>query len=193
MEATVSPRTTQVAPSDDDLVRAAQLALPAFEQLYQRYVNDVYRFCLRRLKSEADAADATSAIFTRALANIKACQPDTFRSWLYAIGRNVVTDHYRALHPTEALDQSLEVVDRSAGPEEVAIQHDESRSLADVLKRLSDEQRSVIELRLAGLNGNEIATVLGKSRNAIDQAQFRAIARLRTLLVAPAIVMDEAR
>jgi RNA polymerase sigma-70 factor (ECF subfamily) len=193
MDAMVIPRTIQAAPTDDDLVRAAQLALPAFEQLYQRYVNDVYRFCLRRLQSEADAADATSAIFTRALANIKACQPATFRSWLYAIGRNVVTDHYRALHPTEVLDGSLEVVDSSAGPEEVAIQQDESRSLANVLKRLSDEQRAVIELRLAGLTGNEIAIALGKSRNAIDQAQFRAISRLRTLLVPPTVMMDEPR
>lgn len=186
-------RTTQAAASDDDLVRAAQLALPAFEQLYQRYVNDVYRFCRRRLDSDADAADATSAIFTRALSNIKSCQPASFRSWLFAIGRNVVTDHYRAARPTEALAESLELPDGSAGPEELAIRHDEQRSLARVLNRLSEDQRSVIELRLAGLTGNEIAAVLGKTRNAVDQAQFRAISRLRTLLVPPTVFMEESR
>ena len=45
--------------TDDQLVRAAQHALPAFEHLYRRYVNDVFRFCCRRLNSESDAADAT--------------------------------------------------------------------------------------------------------------------------------------
>jgi RNA polymerase sigma factor (sigma-70 family) len=183
--------TTGKQPTDDELVAAAKLALPAFEQLYLRYVNDVFQFCRRRLDSEADAADATSAIFTRALANIKACQPATFRSWLYAIGRNVITDHYRAVRPTEALDASWELADQTVGPEDLAIQHDEHQSLEGVLDRLSEEQRSVIELRLAGLTGNEIAQVLGKSRNAIDQAQFRAISRLRVLLVPPAVLMEE--
>lgn len=193
MEETSITRTTQAAPPDDELVRAAQLALPAFELLYQRYVNDVFRFCQRRLHSDADAADATSAIFTRALMNIKTCQPASFRSWLYAIGRNVVTDHYRALHPTEALGESFDLPDLAAGPEELAIQDDEQRSLQRVLRSLSDEQRSVIELRLAGLTGNEIADVLGKTRNAIDQAQFRAVTRLRELLAPPAMQMEETR
>jgi RNA polymerase sigma-70 factor (ECF subfamily) len=188
-----SSRKTYPEQSDDELVRAAQLAMPAFEHLYKRYVNDVYRFCLRRLGSESDAADATSAIFTRALANIKTCQPETFRSWLYAIGRNVINDHYRALRPIEALDDALEIVDLTAGPEELAIRNDEHRSLVGVMDRLSEEQRSVIELRLAGLTGDEIATVLGKSRNAIDQAQFRAVSRLRALLVPPPVLMEESR
>jgi RNA polymerase sigma factor (sigma-70 family) len=193
MERGSSTRTTHSAQSDEELVRAAQLAMPAFEHLYKRYVNDVYGFCLRRLGSESDAADATSAIFTRALGNIQACRPDTFRSWLYAIGRNVVNDHYRALRPTDVLEESLELKDLAAGPEEIAIRNDEHRSLAGVLDRLSEEQRSVIELRLAGLTGEEIAKVLGKSRNAIDQAQFRAVSRLRTLLAPPAVLMDESR
>jgi RNA polymerase sigma factor (sigma-70 family) len=193
MERDSSTGTTHIAQSDDELVRAAQHAMPAFEHLYKRYVNDVYRFCLRRLWSEADAADATSAIFTRALGNIQSCRPDSFRPWLYTISRNVVNDHYRGVKPTNILHESLEIADVADGPEEIAIRNDEQRSLEDVMKRLSDEQRSVIELRLAGLSGNEIAQVLGKSRNAIDQAQFRAVSRLRLLLVPLNVGMEESR
>ena len=61
------------------------------------------------------------------------------------------------------------------------------------LGQLTEEQRSIIELRLAGLSANEIATALGKSRNAIDQMQYRAVARLRKLLTAPVLQMEEAR
>jgi RNA polymerase sigma-70 factor, ECF subfamily len=176
--------------TDDELVAAAQLALPAFEDLYRRYVNEVYRFCYRRLGTEADAADATSVVFTRALINIKQCQPHSFRPWLFAISRNIVADHYRQAHPAGSLD-GVEIEDHAVGPEELAIAGEERRSLAAVLGRLTDEQRSIIELRLSGLNANEIAAALGKSRNAVDQMQFRAVNRLRSLLATPELQLEE--
>jgi DNA-directed RNA polymerase specialized sigma24 family protein len=40
----------------------------------------------------------------------------------------------------------------------------------------------VVELRLAGLSGPEIALALGRSPGAVRLAQFRAYARLRDLL-----------
>ena len=183
--------STVEQPSDDELVIAAQSALPAFEHLYRRYVNDVYRFCLRRLESEADAADATSVVFTRALTSIKNCQATTFRPWLFTIARNVVTDHFRSARPVIGLDASLEIVDQTQGPEDLAVAGDERRRLTALLRQLTDEQRSIIELRLAGMNAAEIARVLGKSRNAIDQMQFRAVSRLRALLAPPVMQLEE--
>ena len=47
--------------------------------------------------------------------------------------------------------------------------------------RLPEEQRSVLELRLAGLTSKEIAAVLGKQPNAVDQMQFRAMSKLKLL------------
>ena len=178
-------------PSDEELVSAAQVALPAFEHLYRRYVSDVYRFCYRRVGTETDAADVTSIVFTRALANIQNCQPASFRPWLYAIARNVVTDFFRSNRPAVVLDESLSVFDQAEGPEELAIQHDQRNSLDQMLQLLSDDQRSVIELRLAGLSAVEIAEALGKTRNAIDQVQFRAVARLRQLLVPRSLKLEE--
>jgi RNA polymerase sigma-70 factor, ECF subfamily len=185
--------TTEDQVTDDQLVAAAQQALPAFEHLYRRYVNDVYRFCYRRLGAEADAADATSVVFTRALTNIKGCQAHSFRPWLFTIARNVVTDHYRSARPVEALTDAYELPDRAVSPEEHAIRGDERRSLEVALAHLTDDQRSIIELRLAGLSAQEIATALGKSRNAIDQMQYRAVSRLRALLNPPAMKLEEAR
>ena len=167
---------------DGQLVAAAQHALPAFEHLYRRHVQEVYRYCARRLSSEMDAADATSQVFTRALTNIRSCQPETFRPWLYTIARNVVIDHYRAARPVSVLDEALDIADETLGPEDLTILSDQRRTVERALTQLPDGERSVIELRLAGLSAVEIAAALGKTRNAIDQAQFRAIARLRDLL-----------
>lgn len=192
-DAVTRPReigSTREPATDDELVAAAQVALPAFEHLYRRYVDDVYHFCYRRLRTEADAADATSAIFTRVLINIKQCQPHSFRPWLFAISRNIVADHYRQAHPAVSLD-GVEIEDQAVGPEALAIAGEERRSLAAVLGRLTEEQQSIIEMRLAGLNANEIALALGKSRNAIDQMQFRAVNRLRALLSAPGLQLEK--
>jgi RNA polymerase sigma-70 factor (ECF subfamily) len=110
---------------------------------------------------------------------------------LFTIARNVVTDHYRATRPVIGLDASLEIVDHAQGPEDLAVAGDERRRLARLLGQLTEEQRSIIELRLSGMNASEIARVLGKSRNAIDQMQFRAVNRLRVLLAAPVMQLEE--
>ncbi len=47
---------------------------------------------------------------------------------------------------------------------------------------LTGSQRQVVELRLAGLTGPEIAAVLNMHLAAVKSAQFRTYARLRTLL-----------
>ena len=180
-QAEISP-PLEVPPSDEQLVAAAQHALPAFEHLYRRHVNEVYRYCARRLSSEMDAADATSVVFTRALTNIRSCQPASFRPWLYTIARNVVVDHYRSARPSEVIDEAHDIADQALGPEELTIQSDQRRTVERAMTNLPEGERSVIELRLAGLSAVEIAAALGKTRNAIDQAQFRAIAHLSELL-----------
>ena len=50
----------------------------------------------------------------------------------------------------------------------------------------------MLELRLAGLTGPEIARVLGRSHGSVRVAQYRAIARLRALLGEPAATQRDA-
>jgi RNA polymerase sigma-70 factor (ECF subfamily) len=48
-----------------------------------------------------------------------------------------------------------------------------------MLQLLPNDQRRILELRLAGLTSVEIGQVLGKSAGAVKVAQSRSIARLR--------------
>jgi DNA-directed RNA polymerase specialized sigma24 family protein len=50
------------------------------------------------------------------------------------------------------------------------------------LTRLPEGQRRVVELRLAGLTGPEVAAALGRSHDAVRSEQRRALAALRELL-----------
>jgi DNA-directed RNA polymerase specialized sigma24 family protein len=56
-------------------------------------------------------------------------------------------------------------------------------TLVRLLAQLPPNQRSVVELRLAGLSGHEVATVLGVSLSAFKALQYRTYSRLRSLLI----------
>ena len=82
----------------------------------------------------------------------------------------------------------------SPSPEASALQRDEQHRLWRALDQLSDEQREVLELRLAGLTGQEIAEATRRSLSATKSIQFRALSRLRTVLELDACPpMEQAR
>jgi RNA polymerase sigma-70 factor (ECF subfamily) len=176
-----------VEESDDAcLVALAQADPSAFAHLYDRYVQPIYWFCYRRLGSVQAAEDATSAIFVKALAALPRFEPKggTFRSWLFTIAHNVVLDCLRqaSRRGDRSLDSVAEIEDAAPSPEATALAGDQSVALQAALARLTEEQRQIIELRLAGLNGPEIAAALGISHAAVRTAQRRALLRLRALL-----------
>ncbi len=161
---------------------SAVLDLAAFEPLYRRYADRVYRYCIRRLDDRERAADATSAIFIKAMQSIDSCNPESFRSWLFSIAHNVMIDVYRTKPMHASLDEALEVSSPEPSPEDAAIVGEARLEVVALLQQLTPDQRRVVELRLAGLDGYEIAEALGRSRASVDTAQFRAVARLRTVL-----------
>jgi RNA polymerase sigma-70 factor, ECF subfamily len=178
--------TTSSAGADDaTLVVWAQGDRRAFALLYRRYLDPVHRYCYRRLGSREAAEDATSLVFTKALAALPAYRAGSFRSWLFAIAHHVVTDDLRARRPAAGLEAAANLPDRTPSPEALALVAEADRSVVGLLARLPPEQRRVVELRLAGLTGREVAAVLGRSLPAVKIAQVRAYARLRGLLGVP--------
>jgi RNA polymerase sigma-70 factor (ECF subfamily) len=170
------------APADDTLVVAAQRDPAAFGALYVRYVDLVYRFCYRRLGNQAAAEDATSRIFERAMNALPRYRAGSFRSWLFTIARNTVTDLHRADRKERRLPETWDVQDRRPGPEQQTIDADQAQWVRGLLSHLTEDQRRVVELRLAGLTDIEIAAVLGRSRGSVRTIQFRAIRKLRALV-----------
>ena len=173
--------------ADLALVRFAQRDPRAFAPLYGRYLDPVYRYCLRRLGDREAAEDATGQVFARALAALpryRADGPGSFRAWLFAIAHNAVVDDRRvaAGRPQSPLAEADAVMARDPGPEEAALAADAGHRLRRLLHALPPDQRRIVELRLAGLTGPEIAVALGKRHGAVKVAQHRAFRRLRDLL-----------
>lgn len=174
--------------SADEAVDAADLAAwatgdrEAFARIYRRYLDPIYRYSYRRLGSREAAEDTTAIVFAKVLTALPAYRGGPFRSWLFAIAHNVLTDQYRAARPTAPLDAAAEVVDVAPSPEDQALAAEEGRWLRGMLGHLPADQRRVVELRLSGLTNPEIARVLGRNHAAVRSAQSRAVARLRALI-----------
>jgi RNA polymerase sigma-70 factor, ECF subfamily len=177
-------QTEMSEPPDDEaeLVAAAQHDRSAFAPLYDRYARQVYRYCYRRLGSHEAAEDATRKTFIKALDGLPRYRDGTFRGWLFTIADRVVIDIHRRHQPQTAIDAALEIESFQSDPEASFIAAETSLSVQAMLERLTPDQRRIVALRLAGLTGREIASIVGREHQAVRSLQFRAYARLRMLL-----------
>lgn len=180
----------------DDDARAIALAKRdprAFAPLYARYFDPVYRYCYRRLRHPETAADATAQVFTKALAGLAGYREDapSFRSWLFAIAHNVIADDLRSRRLVAPMEAAAHIVATEPSPEEAALTREIGSTVQALLALLPPEQRQILELRLAGLTGPEIAAVLGRSLSAVKIAQVRAFARLRPMVEGDSLSVKE--
>jgi RNA polymerase sigma-70 factor, ECF subfamily len=166
------------------LAERARHSTDAFGTLYERYLDGIYAYCLRRVDRQQVAEDLTATVFERALAGIDSFRGMSFRAWLFRIAHNAVTDHYRRRRDLISWQPEMSGPDDDPSPEEYAIKREERAQLQSFLSGLTDDQRRVVELRLAGLTGAEIAEVVGRSSDAVKMLQFRALERMRNQIPA---------
>ncbi|MBR7832298.1 sigma-70 family RNA polymerase sigma factor [Actinospica durhamensis] len=161
----------------------------AFGQLYDAYVDTVYRYVYYRVSNKALAEDLTSETFLRALRRISTFtwQGRDFGAWLVTIARNLVADHFKSSrHRLEVpTGEMLDSDQTEASPEDSVLAYLSNRALLDAVKQLNSQQQECVTLRfLHGLSVAETAQIMGKNDGAIKTLQYRAIRTLARLLPA---------
>jgi len=138
-----------------DLYRQGNVA--AFDELYSRYRQPLYRFILRQVGEPATANDLYQGSWEKIIqARDQFRSSQSFRAWMYRIARNHVIDGFRRMKPdTDLADQVLESHERL--PDEQMEQGERQSALKRAILDLPPEQREVIMLRLEG--GLDIATI----------------------------------
>ncbi len=177
----------QMAPVPDVIERARGGDRSAFAELYDAHCDAVYRYILYRVREPSDAEDLTSEVFTRAFANIHRYrwQGKSFLAWLYTIGRNAVTDRRRRQRPTVDLDDAYGLAEDGPTAHDRAVRGEQVDALRGAVKHLTTEQQEVLVLRfIENMSSRQVAKVLGKNEGAIRALQFRALGRLRKILIA---------
>ena len=161
------------------LVEAAQADPTRFLDLYERHFHRVYAYVLRRARNRPDAEDVTAEVFHRALEHLAQFEwrGTPFVAWLFRIASHALADHRaragrQAVAPLGAAPATDPELERQV-------------MLFQLVERLSDEQRRVIELRFGdGRSIQETAAVVGKSEGAVKQLQLRALQNLRKAMEA---------
>ena len=169
--------------TDAALVEAAKAGdASAFGELYERYRDAIYRFCLARTGTSHDAEDLTADVFVKALQSIDRYQDRglPFAAFLYRIARNAAIDRSRTLKQPFSLDGLLVEPASKQNVEAEASFGVERSILLGALARLKQEHRDVIVMRfIEGYAALEVAQILGKTEGAIRTLQHRALERLR--------------
>jgi RNA polymerase sigma-70 factor, ECF subfamily len=164
--------------------RAASRDGEAFAQLYERYVDKIYRYIYYRNKKVQESEDLTAFVFLKAWEAISDCRWKgyPFSAWLYRIAHNQVIDFYRTWHETLSLDLAR-TREGEGDPVEAAERSSTSRQIRAALVHLTEEQRRVIVLRFAlGYSTKEAAVIMDKEAGAVRSLQVRALRALQPWL-----------
>jgi RNA polymerase sigma-70 factor (ECF subfamily) len=159
--------------------------------VYSQHVGDVYGFFGYRLASRHEAEDLTQLTFERALRAWDGFDPRraTARTWLIAIARNLLVDHYRRDLPAPVGElpeaERAEAAGAHAGTRNPAESPrlGVSPEIEAALSQLDDRERELIALRFGGdLNGPEIAELTGLTLANVQQIMSRSLRRMRGAL-----------
>jgi RNA polymerase sigma-70 factor (ECF subfamily) len=152
-----------------------------FEQLYETYFTDVFRFALWLTRDRSEAEDVASETFVRAWARRSRLRTDTLKAYLLATARNVFLDQRgRARGHAELSD---ELPDSAPDPQQQANARIELERVNGAMARLSETDGVALVLRSEhSLPYSEIARVLeiseGAARVKVHRARRKLLAEL---------------
>ena len=161
-----------------------QLPADELHRVYRDHVSAVYAFFAYSVSHHV-AEELTSATFERVVRSWGRFDPSrsTLRTWILAIARNLLTDHYRRQRHRvgPSLDEHPELAERSlVSTDDLAERQVTAETLRAWLKRLNPREREVLALRYgADLTTSDIARALGLSEANVLQISSRALRRLR--------------
>jgi len=169
------------------LADAANGDTAAFQILYQRYRDPIFRFAYRMLGSVEAAEDVAHDCF---LSLIR--QPGrfdstkaSFRTYLYAAARNQAARQYSSFGRETALDELSEepaAADRNA-PMAQVLHHELASEVAGAIASLPPLQREALVLfEYEELSLAEIGEIVGVDANTVKGRLFRAREKLRSKL-----------
>lgn len=164
----------------------------AWQRLVQLYSPLVFSWARRAGLDDTDAADLVQDVWQSVSASLdrfrRDAQSGTFRGWLWTIARNKLNDHFRtrrdkpeAAGGTEAR-QLLESFPEhepadDTGVQEYGLLH---RTLEMIRPEFEERTwRAFWAMTVDGRQAAEVGEELGMAANAVHQARFRVLRRLR--------------
>lgn len=176
----VNQNFSENAKNDYALVlRALNGDQKAFAEIMDRYQDAIYYMMLKMVNNKEDAMDLTVETFAKAFEKIDSYKPDfAFSTWLFRLASNNSIDYIRRkkvniisldqLFENEGSDKSFLIQSAGLNPEEKSIQKQQDVLLKDVVNKLPNRYRILINLYyFEELSVEEIALQLDLPKNTV--------------------------
>lgn len=168
----------------------------AFIELYNQYADDLFRFCMFRLRDRERALDATQDVFFK-LWNEYTKKGDSFfeieniRAFIFRIARNTVIDSTRkkTTTPFSFLTKTDDDITSSVEPvsfSDTTVTLEQRYAFSELLEHLelldSHHREILVYKFLHDMTIPDIASILGISENATSVRIHRALEHARKKL-----------
>ena len=171
----------------------------AWEEIVRLHSARLYNLCYRFTGRAQDAQDLTQDVFIKAYRNLDRydAAKASLGTWLVAIARHALVDHFRRTSPdrrTDSLDEpaadpddrpgpGVALEDGGPSPFETLARRERQELVQRALDRLRPEFREVVILRdLQDMDYAEIASVIGVPEGTVKSRLNRGRAELARLL-----------
>jgi len=147
-----------------------------FEEIYERYFRDVYRFALGLTQDGALAEEVTQDTFFKAMKAIDRFDGSKdIRAWLFTIARNTYYSHCRARKHTLSQEELPQELLDSVRIEERIEDEESAFAIHQFLHGMEEPYKEVFSLRVFGeLPYEKIGRLFGKSANWARVTFYRA-------------------
>ena len=184
-------RSMEQAPADSALMLRYQDGdVAAFETLYRRHNDSLYRYLLRHCHNRDTAEDIFQEVWGKIIkARSSYRRTAKFTTFLYRVAHNCFIDHIRRnkRHSNPVAIEPEHHADPSDTPDIEAERSLARRRLEAALMELPDEQRDVFLLHEeAGLSLDQIASITDTNRETTKSRLRYAVKKLRAAIDEPA-------
>jgi RNA polymerase sigma-70 factor (family 1) len=175
-------------PYEDEqlLHQLAQDSAYAFQLIFDRYRNHIYRVALSFLKTPAAAEEVVQDVFIKLWYHRKnLTEIQSLESWLFVVAKNVTLNQIKKnAHEWIARNKySNQHPESECSTEQTVDLHEYQAWLNQALSKLPEQQRKVYQMaRMDGLSYKEIADVLNLSPLTVKKHMARALEYLRKSL-----------
>jgi len=185
-ELTYAPAMGHIPDDSALMLRYQDGDVSAFETLYRRHNDPLYRYLLRLCRHKDTAEDIFQDVWGKIVKARGSYRPTAkFTTFLYRVAHNCFIDHVRR-NKRHANSTELQAEFHSHPGEQPEMLTERSLArerLAVALLELPDEQRDVFLLREeAGLNLDQIASVTGSNRETAKSRLRYAVNKLRVAI-----------
>jgi RNA polymerase sigma-70 factor, ECF subfamily len=158
-----------------------------FSQIYDQYIEKIYRFVYLKVNSQEVAEDITSKVFTKGweALNNKGTDIKNLNAFLYQIARNAVIDYYRQKGRTNTIstDSVAELASNKNTAQDIAVLNADVQIVKTAIQKLKKDYQDVLIWHyLDDMPISQIAETINKKEGTVRVMLHRGLKDLKDII-----------